>query len=82
MTKGGPGFIAVGWAGLDAAAWTSPDGVTWSRVPHDETIFGGQPEDEISSVVAFGSKIVAVGASGEDAVRRVAAVWIATVEGP
>ena len=82
VTKGGPGFIAVGWAGLDAAAWTSPDGVTWSRVPHDETIFGGQPEDEISSVVAFGSEIVAVGASGEDAVRRVAAVWIAKVEGP
>jgi len=81
VTKGGPGFIAVGWAGLDAAAWTSPDGITWSRVPHDETIFGGQRENEISSVVAFGSKIVAVGDSGGDGDRD-AAVWIATVEAP
>ena len=80
VARGGPGFIAVGWAGLDAAAWTSPDGITWSRVPHDETIFGGQPENGISSVVAFGSEIVAVGASGEPEGRRDAAVWIARVE--
>ena len=25
----------------DAAAWTSPDGLAWSRVPHDEPVFGG-----------------------------------------
>ena len=48
VTVGGPGFVAVGWdnpleEGSDASAavWTSVDGLTWDRVPHDEAIFGG-----------------------------------------
>ncbi len=37
VTVGGPGLVAVGWDGpyfdAVAAVWTSPDGITWSRVP-------------------------------------------------
>ncbi len=44
-TAGGPGLVAVGsdagGGDVDAAVWTSPDGITWSRVPLDEAVFGG-----------------------------------------
>ena len=46
---------------------TSVDGVTWSRVPHDESIFGGACAE---SVTNGGRGLVAVG----DADRR-AVVW-------
>ena len=54
---GAPGLVAVGFDNaLDemmmsanpmmgsnqaAAVWTSPDGLTWFRVPHDGEVFGG-----------------------------------------
>jgi len=47
VTVGGPGLVAVGFDRTpdndegDAAVWTSPDGLTWSRVDHDEAVFGG-----------------------------------------
>jgi len=46
-----------------AAVWTSGDGVTWDRVPHDPSIFGGDGESEFSmwDVVADTSGFVAVG---------------------
>jgi hypothetical protein len=62
VTEGGPGLVAVGerggesdqveysgaWIGDRAvgAAWTSVDGVTWSRVPHNPKVFGEWDEDE------------------------------------
>jgi len=67
VAAGGPGLVAVGVDGggygrsVDAAVWTSIDGFTWSRVPHDETIFGGA---EIHSVTVGGPGLVAVGSSG------------------
>jgi hypothetical protein len=67
VTAGGPGLVAVGRDGPvadgegDAAVWTSLDGFTWSRVPHDEDVFGGQGEQRIVSVTAGGSGLVAVG---------------------
>jgi hypothetical protein len=75
VTAGGPGVVAVGsdrsGVSQDAAVWTSPDGVTWTRVPHDETIFGGEDHlQTMSSVVATDSGLVAVGCDGWDA-----AVW-------
>ncbi len=75
VTAGGPGVVAVGsdrsGVSHDAAVWTSPDGVTWTRVPHDETIFGGEDHlQTMSSVVATDSGLVAVGCDGWDA-----AVW-------
>ena len=67
VTVGGPGLVAVGRDGPvadgegNAAVWTSPDGFTWSRVPHDEAIFGGQGEQRMVSVTAGGPGLVAVG---------------------
>ena len=62
VTVGGPGLVAVGESGwprnFDAAVWTSPDGITWSRVPHDEAVFGGA---RMSSVTVGGPGLVAVG---------------------
>ena len=64
VTVGGPGLVAVGgdWSGVNgqeggAAVWTSPDGIDWTRVPHDETLFGGG----MNSVAVGGPGLVAVG---------------------
>jgi hypothetical protein len=63
VTAGGPGLVAVGSDGHpdaeNAVVWTSPDGVTWSRVPHNEVVFGGGAE--MSSVTVGGPGLVAVG---------------------
>jgi len=65
VAAGGPGWVAVGHddSGDDwnAAVWTSPDGVAWSRVPHDEALFGGTNDQEMFGVVAAGPGLVAVG---------------------
>ena len=75
----GPGLVAVGgeWSSEvhAAAVWTSVDGITWSRVPHDEAVFGGEGDQEISRVAAAGPVLVAVGESNGDA-----AIWVATLE--
>jgi hypothetical protein len=94
VTTGGPGLVAVGSDGhpydeddtrvdesaRDAAVWTSPDGLTWSRVPHDESVFGGQGEQVMVSVTAGGPGLVAVGSvTGEHQTgpyeKTDAAVW-------
>jgi hypothetical protein len=70
VTAGGPGLVAVGWFeedgenGQGAAVWTSVDGFTWSRVPHDETVFGGEAGQRMTSVTAGGPGLVAVGFDG------------------
>jgi hypothetical protein len=74
ITAGGPGLVSVGWIGWvggqnsDAAIWTSADGITWERIPHDEDLFGGV---EMWGVAAGGPGLVAVGSDGPDA-----AVWV------
>jgi hypothetical protein len=78
VTAGGPGLVAVGhdWSdGGDAAVWTSVDGQVWSRVPHDQAVFGGANEQLMSSVTAGGPGLVAVGHDQSDAGDLVAAVW-------
>jgi hypothetical protein len=90
VTAGGPGLVAVGWdtssGSQDAAVWTSVDGITWSRVPNDESVFGGQHDQTMSSVAVGGPGLVAVGAdsfldvdrgqlTGYDDSISVAAVW-------
>ena len=49
--------------GARAAVWTSLDGYTWTRVAHDEAVFGGVAGDEqgMESATSFGSDLVAVG---------------------
>ena len=72
VTAGGPGLVAVGSSGFEedgsvAAVWTSVDGVTWSRVAHDEAVFGrgegpqGSGGSEMGSVTPAGNGLVAVG---------------------
>lgn len=68
VTVGGPGFVAVGDTGerefsgdTDAVVWTSPDGITWSRVPHNDAVLGGEGAQVMESVTAGGPGLVAVG---------------------
>ncbi len=76
VIAGGPGLVAVGIESylvqradaeghlLDASVavvWTSRDGVTWSRVPHNESVFGGGGFPEMVDVAAQGSNLIAVG---------------------
>jgi hypothetical protein len=89
VVAGGPGLVAVGSEGpymsQVSAVWTSVDGLAWSRVPHDETVFGGDGGQKMSSVVAGGPGLVAVGSDGSrgdapgDHVR--AAVWVRVPRG-
>ena len=84
VVVGGPGLVAVGvdasgggvgeW---DAAVWTSVDGLTWSRVPHDEAVFGGPDTQAMTAVASGGPGLVAVGREGEHSLY-VAAVWVSS----
>jgi hypothetical protein len=77
VTVGGPGLVAVGAdeaGNADAAVWTSVDGITWSRVPHDEAIFGGPANHAMNDVTVGGPGLVAVGAEFS-ARHEKAAVW-------
>ena len=88
VTAGGPGLVAVGVVDSggdpdeldgDAAVWTSVDGVTWSRVPHDEAVFGGADNQQMLDVTVGGPGLVAVGVDGQNvwdySLGQVAAVW-------
>jgi hypothetical protein len=85
VTAGGPGLVAVGSEdgdpiGSDAAVWVSADGVTWTRVPHDETVFGGSgihgpKEHRMVSVTVRDLGLVAVGWTGFDELGWDEAVW-------
>jgi hypothetical protein len=62
VAAGTTGLVAVGEG--SAVAWTSPDGIAWTQVPHDQTGFG--PEEvpgstEIHVVAAGGPGFVAIG---------------------
>ena len=66
LVVAGPGLVAVGAAGteegfIDAAVWTSPDGLEWSRVPHDPDVFGGPWIGGMSAVAAGPAGLVAGG---------------------
>lgn len=84
VASGGPGLVAVGHETktLEGAwnfstvgrVWTSPDGVTWTQIPHDPEMFGHATSYETSSsinqVVSGGPGFVAIGTLNGDA-----AVW-------
>jgi hypothetical protein len=55
------GFDQVGRG--DAAGWTSTDALTWTRIPHDESVFGGGEDGgaEMTSVEVYGHGFVAGG---------------------
>ncbi len=89
VVAGGPGFVAVGQdcGGSDnpdqrcrPAVWTSSDGASWTKVAHDEAVFGpyaaageGQPESLIADVTVGGPGLVAVGKVGFQP-----AIWISS----
>lgn len=80
VTAAGPGLVAVGWVteeeSTDAAVWTSEDGMSWSRVAHDPSVFGGPGRQTMTSVVAGGPGLIAVGQDQRDEGENpVAAVW-------
>lgn len=73
IAAGPLGVVAVGattsYPGGDEivvlpSAWFSVDGVTWERVPYDESVFGTNGT-VIDDVVAGGPGFVAVGSSGD-----------------
>jgi hypothetical protein len=91
VTVGGPGLVAVGLHGphdhsdgsglddLNAAVWTSVDGITWSRIPANDAVFGGAGHQMMSSVTAGGPGLVAVGSDSpvgdEEHMYTYSAVW-------
>jgi hypothetical protein len=75
VTAGGPGLVAVGRDGPNAAVWTSADGTTWDRVPHDEAVFAGSGPTAMMSVTVGGPGFVAVGYDGLIPYHSHTAVW-------
>jgi hypothetical protein len=65
VVAGPSGLVAVGEDSSKAAAavWTSPDGITWSRVSHDEAVLGGLGSQSMNSVTLGGPGLVAVGST-------------------
>ena len=81
LAAGGPGVVAVGDDSTgygNAAVWVSSDGTSWSRVPHDETVFGGTGVQVIHAVIAGGPGLVAVGGRWleDEPGDFFAAVWV------
>jgi hypothetical protein len=87
VIEGGPGLVAVGNGPptdspdletyenrLSAWVWTSKDGLTWARAPHDDEAFNGATMYDIVSV---GDTLVAVGGGHpvHPEAPYVAAVW-------
>jgi hypothetical protein len=79
------GYVAVGTESIDvdddgnadqhAATWFSPDGITWTRIAHDPTVFGDYGDHISMSAVAVGpSGFVAVGGGGRGDGRH-GVVW-------
>jgi hypothetical protein len=84
VVAGGPGLVAVGHTGpgldreyldwksidkdSDAVVWVSSDGTAWSRVPHDESVFGGDGLVAMYDVTVGGPGLVAVGGGSQGAV--------------
>jgi hypothetical protein len=73
VTVGGPGLVAVGHSiseeDADATVWTSVDGTAWTRLHHDEAVFGAS---RLYEVVAGGPGLVAV---GEDTDHEAIRMW-------
>ena len=88
VAVGGPGLVAVGvddpdgspeegLVDADAAVWVSADGYTWTRIPHDEAVFGGPEGQRMMDVTAGGPGLVAIGSDYQDgSTWPDGAVWV------
>jgi hypothetical protein len=76
VTAVADGFVGVGVENrsgvLRAASWTSRDGSSWHRIPHDEVIFGGVGNTGMYDAAYSGNTLVAVGFGG---------IWVGQVDG-
>jgi len=70
VTVGGPGLVAAGAIGHDAAVWTSTDGTAWKRVEEDGSVF--RKTGPMFGIVEWDSDLIAVGGSADPAVWIVA----------
>ncbi len=80
VTSSNGRLTAVGYdqIGLgDAAVWTSTDANTWTRIPHNEFVFGGGEDGgaEMTSVEAYGGGFV-VGGLQQTAGDMDALMWL------
>jgi hypothetical protein len=75
VTVGGPGLVAIGDVESGAAVWTSVDGTTWARVPHDPAVFGADSDLSMSAVTAGGPGLVAVGLDWSGGATADAVIW-------
>jgi hypothetical protein len=79
VAAGDQSLVAVGYQSVgeerDAAVWWSQDGLLWSRLPHDDLVFGGLGQQEMVSVVVGGPGLVAVGSDSSGG-QPAAAVWV------
>jgi hypothetical protein len=75
------GFVAVGYDWMSevdgAAVWTSVDGLVWSRVTHNEDLFGGEGFPSMENVIPWSSGFLSVGtrSTGDD--PNTAGIWTA-----
>ena len=77
VVSGPFGLVAVGADENGAAVWLSNDGRSWSRVPHDEEVFGGVGGPAMERVVVGGPGLVAIGSGPEgSAGDGTGAVWV------
>ncbi len=82
VCAGGPGAVAVGIKSqklrTEGQVWTSPDGISWYRLPSNESVFGGPGEHIISDICTGGPGLVAVGYSKstfDQKIEEEAIVW-------
>jgi hypothetical protein len=73
------GLVAVGHKGLDAAAWISPDGETWTRLDDPQAF----RDAYITGIVASDERLVAVGATqaripGSNSFDQAATAWFSS----
>jgi hypothetical protein len=71
------GFTAVGNEsgpeGIDAAVWTSENGIVWDRLP--DASFEGPADDKMFGAACFSGRLVGVGSSTTEGVE-VGAAWL------
>ncbi len=80
VIAGDSGLVAVGWDGsdgdVDAAVWHSVDGSSWTRVAHDQAVFGGPGDQYMMAVAVGGPGFVAVGEEASEDGTGIAVVWV------
>src|SRR5690606_41333055 len=67
LAAAGQGLVAVGWHGDqgegDSAAWTSHDGLSWSRLDLKQDRLAGPGAQWLAAVTVAGEEVVALGRS-------------------